>query len=292
MLMSLVGIELDTSGRGGQGTRRGDDDGADADAADGSVEDLHPPISPKGGAEALFLGDEIETQFISAAALSQQIRNNSASQARSFVSGTTTIATGDYRTCAEPEADDVGFDDDDGGGGMIEANSSDDFSLPSNFSTEIAPESSPFGKDALAHSREPFASDDLAESVYHDTRSMSAATSSSTDHPDPAEKVYETAKNVWAWGKGVFVFKPFLGLAEGVAGKVLSVAAGATLDDVDTGLKKNLGTVDEKYLNPAIEKLIAVLVGSLSKVRIVVLVRHRVLGPLCPLAQSKARTKC
>ena len=51
-------------------------------------------------------------------------------------------------------------------------------------------------------------------------------------HVDAAEKVYDNVKGVWAWGKGVVVFSPFMGMAEGIAGKVVEMA-GSNLEEVD-----------------------------------------------------------
>lgn len=219
-----------------------------------SVDDMHPSISPKGGAEALFIGDELETQIISAAALAQEINDVHRNRTHpSSTPGGTTVGTDDYQTCAEEEEP-------------------DDLILScDSFPTDIEPES-PFGKDVLTHTREPV-SEDPVETVYHDSIMSASATKSTAPaaetHPDAAEKVYETAKNVWSWGKGVVVLSPFLGLAENVAGKVVSVATGSTLKDIDDGIQKGLGFVDEKYLNPAIEKLAAVLLGTVTKVSLV-----------------------
>lgn len=212
-----------------------------------SVEDLHPSISPKGSAEALFLGSDLETSIISATALAQQIHqaHRGRTSQNSLFDGGTTIATEDFQSCAG------------------DAESVDLIFTAASLSSDIA-QDSPFGKDALAHSREPIPTE--SETVYHDTSMTAATDSSSNKHPDAAEKVYECAKNVWGWGKGVMILSPFLGLAEGVAGKVIEIATGNTLSDVDSGLQKNLGTVDEKYLNPAIERLIQVLLGTVSKV--------------------------
>jgi len=84
-------------------------------------------------------------------------------------------------------------------------------------------------------------------------------------HPDAAEHVYEGAKGVWAWGKGVPVFSPFMGLAEAVAGKALEVT-GTTLEEVDQNLiTPQLKNLDSGVLNPAIETVVGIVLGAAGK---------------------------
>src|SRR3569832_2223371 len=115
------------------------------------IEDLHPPISPKGGAESLFLAD-LDTQQISAYALAQQIHEQ-------FRLDSTTVATEDYVTAA---ASSVGDDD-----------NNDLFFFSSTHAADNHYNSnhSPFGKDALALSRE-LSADSPYEARYHDTTTM------------------------------------------------------------------------------------------------------------------------
>lgn len=35
---------------------------------------------------------------------------------------------------------------------------------------------------------------------------------------------------VWGWGKGIIIFSPFMGIAEGIAGKIVETA-GSNLDE-------------------------------------------------------------
>lgn len=79
---------------------------------------------------------------------------------------------------------------------------------------------SPFGKDALTFSRDHSGEEQEFKESMEDT------------HVDAAEKVYENVKGAWAWGKGIVVFSPFMGMAEGVAGKVVEMA-GSNLEEVD-----------------------------------------------------------
>ena len=83
-------------------------------------------------------------------------------------------------------------------------------------------------------------------------------------HTDAAEKVYDTAKGVWAWGKGVTVISPFLGIAETVAGKAVSMA-GHSLENIDGEVVKQLHGIDDGILNPAIEKIVGILLAAAGK---------------------------
>lgn len=71
-----------------------------------------------------------------------------------------------------------------------------------------------------------------------------------------ADHVYEKAKLAWSFGKGVFVFKPFMGLAEGVAAKTLSVTIGVDdFDKVDILIRERLNYLDKDFVDPAINRL-------------------------------------
>ena len=77
---------------------------------------------------------------------------------------------------------------------------------------------------------------------------------------DVVEHVYEGAKSVWAFGKGIIVFSPFMGVAEGAATKMLSITTGvSSLEDADKHIKSTLSNVDKEFIDPAILKLWATL---------------------------------
>jgi hypothetical protein len=83
---------------------------------------------------------------------------------------------------------------------------------------------------------------------------------------DVVENVYEGAKSVWAFGKGIIVFSPFMGVAEGAATKVLSLTTGiASLEDADKHIKSTLSGVDKEFIDPAILKLWSVLEPIIGK---------------------------
>ncbi len=83
---------------------------------------------------------------------------------------------------------------------------------------------------------------------------------------DVIENVYEGAKSVWSFGKNIIVFKPFMGVAEGAATKVLSLTTGiGSLAEADTNIKSTLSGVDKDFIDPAILKLWEVLEPIVGK---------------------------
>lgn len=235
--MSLVGSEVDVS-RSGASSPELSEMGILRVPSHEENDDLHPPVSPKRAVEKIFL-DDLETQTISAAALAQQLH-----QTHRSGGGYATVATEDYQTAV---------------GDFVS-----DHDYTYSFSSDNI--DSPFNKDALALSREP---NEARQPTFYDTNMKTSPSTPSKDekpemHVDAAEKVYDTAKNVWTWGKGIVVFRPFLGLAEAVAGKVVSVA-GSSLESVDTTAKEKLHGLDDKYLNPAIAAVVSLVLGVVSQ---------------------------
>lgn len=133
----------------------------------------------------------------------------------------------------------------------------DDFQTAYSQHSLSADDQDPFLKDALLHSRDISFTDTTTTdtSAYHDSIMTT---------PDVTEKVYEAAKGVWSWGKGVMLLSPFLGLAEGIAGKMVTMA-GSSLEQVDGGITHQLHSLDGQYLNPAIDALVKLLMGTVSK---------------------------
>ena len=80
------------------------------------------------------------------------------------------------------------------------------------------------------------------------------------------EHVYEGAKTAWGIGKDFVVFKPFMGLAEGVASRVVFVTTGVeSLELMDKSIIPHIKGIDTDILDPAIEKLLAVLSPIIGK---------------------------
>jgi hypothetical protein len=161
----------------------------------------HPPVSPARPAEALFLSG-LSSQNISAAALAQQIHRS-----HRPMSMTSSIQTDDFYTAADELS----------------------LSLPFTPTSDLYSDE-PFGKDTQVYSSETIYEDDQE----HNQDSMSSPIQiEANTNVDAAEKLYGTAKGVWTWGKGIFFVNPFLGMAEAVAGKAVSMA-GLSLQTVDT----------------------------------------------------------
>jgi len=282
--MSLVGSEVDISIDTDGGTFSktpivSDDELSLPDNPNEEV-DYHPPPSPPRAAEQLFLSN-LETQNISAAALAQQIHQSLKSP--SFRYGTS-VATDDFVTAvgslSPADCEDVedGFDFPD-----TPAPISASTTYNSDFSPADDDDSDKvFEKDALSRNYRyvinPEEELEFQDANMSTVKSYKQATvgvatppkekkffpTEAPAHVDAAEKVYDTAKGVWAWGKGVMVVSTFLGLAEGVAGKAAQVT-GNSLEGLDGEVVKQLHGIDDKVLNPAIEKIVGILLGAAGK---------------------------
>ena len=76
--------------------------------------------------------------------------------------------------------------------------------------------------------------------------------------------MYKGAKGVWAWGKSIPVFSPFMGIAEAMAGTALAVA-GTNLQDLDSNLvEPQLQNLDSAILNPAIKTVAGIMLGAVG----------------------------
>lgn len=206
---------------------------------------LHAPLSPASPAEKLFLAG-LMTDQISADTLAMQLRKNQSSVGSSM--SVNTVATDDFLSAVD-NADDLDYFSDDDQLSKTQASipeldadtsDEDDETMSTKVSTNV-PTPMPTKKPSPAGSAAP-----------------------AEGHPDAAANVYEGAKGVWAWGKGVPVFSPFMGMAEAVAGKALEVV-GTNLEGVDGTIKPQLKNLDGGVLNPAIEAVVGVLLGAVGK---------------------------
>lgn len=101
-----------------------------------------------------------------------------------------------------------------------------------------------------------------------DSSSIPTTTAASTDHPhfDALDHVYEGAKSAWTFGKNIAIVKPFFGIAETVAVKVIQVATGVeSLDDVDKNIKPHVSGIDKDLLDPAILAVLKFLEPIIGK---------------------------
>jgi hypothetical protein len=233
------------------------------------VEDVHLPPSPAGPAERLFFTEMLSSDSISATALAQQIHQSH----RSFMQSVTSVVTADDFVTArgggsllsENAAD---FDDDNTDPHQNYFSSNDDGLTPFDFDDTLADENSPFDSDVLAFTKnttsKSLPTQNRRETEFHDTQQTMSTATETTMHIDPAEKAYDAAKGVWAWGKGVFVMKHFLGIAEAFAGKAASMA-GSTLEDLDHSIMPRLQEWDDSLLNPALQAVVNTILGAMKK---------------------------
>ena len=225
--MSLIGSELDIPGISMMTPSSGDFSLDD--------DDMLAPVSPKGPAESLFLGPGLSTDTISALALAQQIHDTHKS------SCSLSVATEDFASVAQSM-----------NSGMETGRGrhffpADDYSLSKD---------SPFSRDPL--------SQDFVDITARTEDFEDSDMTSENNNIDVATHVYDSAKGVWGWGKGVFFVGPFLGLAEGVAGTVVSVV-GKNLGDIDKGVAVKLHQVDDGILNPTINAVLNLVIGASDK---------------------------
>jgi hypothetical protein len=277
--MSLVGSEVDVSMDNEYAMHAcvSDDELSIQERQPQIQEDLHPPPSPPRGIERLFLND-LPTQGISAAALAQQIHMTHRQQSSVGWGGLSvnTMQTDDFVTAvgwvtAADESDSL-FGDSSATPHLISARSD-----------TLTPCAESDDDDNSHYNEHKFFKNDILSrnlTLTNSTRPKMASTPSTTptstptptkifptevpEKLDAAEKVYGTVKGVWAWGKGVAIVTPFLGLAEAVAGKVVGMA-GTNLEGVDGMVSQQLHTLDEKVLNPALVVILGAMLGAAGK---------------------------
>ena len=212
-----------------------------------SPEKSHPPLSPATGAESLFLAG-LTTAQISAEALAKTLRKGPSGTSKMSTSSGYSVQTDDFLTAAGT-VDDLDMDSVDDDGAFL-------------------------GKDALLYSRISEIDSICSSTVmaYSAAETMSkkmtpaksSASSQQEPHPDVTTHAYEGVKGIWAWGKGVPVISLGLGIAEAVASKAVGVA-GTDFEEIDANIKPNLAGFDSDVLNPAIAKLVEVLMGTKGK---------------------------
>ena len=236
---------------------------AEDDECDDDDDDLHPSLSPPRSAESLFIGNSLAstTSRISAAALAQQIHLHHAMTPSSSM---LSVATDDFHSAYSQQQ-------------RLNSNSihgSDPVLFPcvsyidddNDENSTLNSPSSVFDKDAL--SRDIYLDSSSDPHRFHDTTNNMSTTAihhteatSTTPISSPAEKTYEMAKGIWGWGKGVIILRPFLGMAEGVAGKAVAMA-GSSLPEVDGNVAEKLTSLDQAILNPAIAALVEAIMGA------------------------------
>jgi hypothetical protein len=210
---------------------------------------LHPPLSPARGAESLFLAG-LATSNISANALASKLRQSHSGSASSAQSD-------DFGTCAQ-NSDDL-F--------LLSLSSDDDKNIP-DLDSDSDTESISTNTNTTMSTKVSIDNTSKATKMPKKVDPKASTTAASTGeehHMDPATNVYEKAKGVWAWGKGVPVISFGLGIAEAVAGKAVSVA-GSSLEDIDSKMiTPQLTKLDTGVLNPTIESIVAMVLKAAGK---------------------------
>jgi hypothetical protein len=245
---------------------------------------LMSPVSPPRAAERIFLSD-LTSQNIAACDLVEQIHqscSSSKSSQRSYRHRSVTLSVATSSSKSD-WASAVGADDD-----SLFSNSAatpklhpvstrttdtiqTPFSSPESTDEESTYENF-FKKDVLSRKIRDIS--EVDEETYLDSDMATPSSTTSTQgkffpteapqHLDAAEKVYDTAKGVWSWGKSIIVFKPFLGLTEAVAGKFVDMM-GSDLASVDGIVLDKLHEIDDSMLNPAIAAVLGALLGAAGK---------------------------
>jgi hypothetical protein len=245
---------------------------------------LMSPVSPPRAAERIFLSD-LTSQNIAACDLAEQIHRSGSSskssqQSYRHRSVNLSIATSASKAdwASATGADDDSFFSNSAATPKLHPVSSrttdtlqTPFSSPESTDEESAYENF-FKKDVLSRKIRDIS--EVDEETYLDSDMATPSSSTSTpgkffpteapQHLDAAEKVYDTAKGVWSWGKSVIVFKPFLGITEAVAGKFVDMM-GSDLASVDGIVLDKLHEIDDSMLNPAIAAVIGALLGAAGK---------------------------
>ncbi|CAB9510128.1 expressed unknown protein [Seminavis robusta] len=215
--MSLVGKDVEVSYAGTAATE------TDEISSD---DEVHRPLSPESGAEALFMSG-LRTTNISANALATELRKNS----RPFRSNST-VATDDYAS-AYDNLDDL---------------------MNNNNIKESPP----------GISKEPIY--EFEEEPKSTMSTPAATTSPADEgvKVDAASNVYGVAKNVWGWGKEQIVISTFLGITEAVAGKVVGIV-GTDLEEIDHNITPQLTNFDNSVINPAINAIVGIVLNAAGK---------------------------
>lgn len=215
----------------------------------------YPAISPAGGAESLFLAGLV-TQNINADRLASKLREahsqpSSVSERSTSGASTWSALTDDFHSCADFSNDDLL---------LVDSLHDDENSAQTSYYS--------------VHTRKSVPQETIIEEPDHEMSTTITATPAPSYPPPPepeehgadvAEHVYENAKGIWAWGKGVPLLSIGLGITEAVFGKAVSVV-GTDLEDIDTNIiKPNLATLDGSILNPAIDVVVGAVLGAAGK---------------------------
>ena len=260
---------------------------------EGNKDTINHPPSPLNPYEKFFLPTIADpSQF--AAAASVTTHTVTAQNPRSYTStseASLSIRTEDDFASAAEELSIFGTED------YSSDPSIDQLSFERALYTDILGLSSPIietEEDQIPLLRETFVIDEMASKNYQKRKNknktsfkkeeiesskltpptedlkMAESTPTTTEEEHPhfhvVDQVYEGAKTAWSNTKSFPIFTPFLGLAEDVTTKVISIAgAGSSLQEVDEKLKPHLTGIDSDLLDPTIEKIVGLVMGVVGK---------------------------
>mmetsp|Transcript_15587 Transcript_15587/g.22204 ORF Transcript_15587/g.22204 Transcript_15587/m.22204 type:complete len:304 (-) Transcript_15587:203-1114(-) len=204
---------------------------------------LNRPPSPQSDFEKLFLPLQAgeQTTF---AKIANRTRRNPSSNSKTSDS----IVTDEFATAADNLSDNSDLDEI-----SIEEITQKLYNSDILGLSHSIPEEPELSLDQSCSSTSSY---QMSESMIEESVAATTTPPNSTPHFDVVGHVYEGVKSAWAFGKDVIVFRPFMGAAECVAGKVLNITTGVeSLDAADRNIKPHLEGIDKDILDPAIIKL-------------------------------------
>jgi len=223
------------------------------------------PLSPAGGAESLFLAG-LTTSQLSKDALSNtlhlahrfppSVRSISAASVRSAM-------TDDFHSCADfstddnllfldPSLDDAEEEDNDDDDDLDDDNTA----FFSFFTSRNRQQQARSVMTSGSNRRKKTRGGAIMEPTATSPTALGHIIVPEEADPDMAGKVYEKAKDVWAWGKTVPLVSIGLGISEAVAQKAASMA-GTNLEKLDRDfIKPQLVTLDAEFLAPVVKAVV------------------------------------
>mmetsp|Transcript_16847 Transcript_16847/g.23078 ORF Transcript_16847/g.23078 Transcript_16847/m.23078 type:complete len:348 (-) Transcript_16847:435-1478(-) len=216
----------------------------------------HEPVSPPSGIEQFFL-PQLDTTSISAFALASEIKKeqrSSSFRSRSRNSPTigsiTSGTTEDFQSACDSIPDPDLRDEQNLDG-------TEEYFLPARTTVVTDRNISTFPIEET----EEINPENTEENIMTDAAPAPTTPTDEGIHLDATQHVYEAAKNVWGFGKNIFFVKPFLGLTETIATKVVG-----ELKDVDDAVKPHIANIDNSLFNPVVNAVVSFVMPAVSMV--------------------------
>jgi len=237
-------------------------DGSSSDCDE--EDDQHRPLSPASAAESFFLPNTSKyNSRISASALASSLHNSTRSRASSTLRS---IGTEDFASAC----DDLSEHGDEEAYLHSTSRHSSSNSTGGLFGRDILVFASPATSDTYSsHSNmSSYRSKKSKQPVIVNKTAPPALASPATEedpHFDVGTNVYEAAKSVWTWGRGIPVAGAVLGLYEGAAAKVATTVVHKDLSTVDSEIKHHVSGLDKDLIDPAIAALLNIIFPAVEK---------------------------